>query len=1008
MGTQRAVGVNNPLVFTLAPGNPNFGYWYDPADPDFGYLLNDRSSTRYPISYLWGLANPTPTGESTQTARIAQQLREVQAAALGETIKCVYGQDRVGGDIFFGPLSTNSYQRLTMGIALSEGECDSLVKIENEQEQINIGFAPYFAQAAFTFHAGVDAPGAADADLYASAFAVDPTNAPSSATFERYPGLCHVAVKLDWRDGTLTTLPKFRWTLKGIKVLDPRLGVDGNGNPNQPRVWSDNPALILADYMASKMYGAGWGVDGINWSSVSAAANECDVLMGDGTKQFVFNGTLQNPVDHGANIDYIRAHFRCSWDTDSNGKVTFHIDKAGASVGTFTEQNARPLRRERIPTDQIPVGVEWEWLNPSDDYKPAIARYPQTAPTAADDPRVAKYNGQGTRNAGMAARQAEYYFKKRQIDLIGSFECTRAVGLKYQMGDVVTLNFPSQNLSGFLAIITQRRKSPDGRFIFDWVKYDASIYSTATATNPTGTIGSLPNPSATPPAPTGLTLTEETYRDQTGATQSRIKVAFTPQSDYPFYSFTRVKVQRQGFSQYVLADVASGPLYIPATLDVGVQYTVTVETVNLQGVPSAGTTQTITTAGKTTPPDDVAGLRGGLTNNMVFLVWQPTSDPDVDLFEIRRGYTTDTWATAQFAHRVRGLTWEDAAPTFSANTTVRYFIKAIDSANHYSVNAATFDIVLPAIGGLTQEVFQDWVLGYAPYFPRLPSPSAVPGIPSSGVFQNGNLFVAQLWDATKDGTWQRVYLCRTNVGRVAAETERSAAGYTLAQWRTLIDDPRRGGAPLWAPLPANCAGEIYVAVGSQFQRLANHRLRPGGILHAGIDTPNNIAILQHVFADGDVNVDGWPPAPTTLQHGDSFRSGVNAVVRILGWRLSTNSPFYQQILDIAGEKHTAHDSYTRLPFNFKQGQATTDGSGLVTVSLDYTPINFAGNKLVAGYWFTARTTLLSGGSYVIVVDNLNISAGTVRFKSYNVATGAVTGGILFNYELIDNADPTPA
>jgi hypothetical protein len=85
-----------------------------------------------------------------------------------------------------------------------------------------------------------------------------------------------------------------------------------------------------------------------------------------------------------------------------------------------------------------------------------------------------------------------------------------------------------------------------------------------------------------------------------------------------------------------------------------------------------------------------------------------------------------------------------------------------------------------------------------------------------------------------------ILLCRLT-SPAAAETERAAGGYTVGGWATNVDDPRRGGAPIWAPLPTNATGEIYGQVdpGAQIvRRLGDHRARFFVRQHQGSDVPD--------------------------------------------------------------------------------------------------------------------------------------------------------------------------
>lgn len=372
---RRSVGGNDPTLaeYVTAGG---VHYWQKSNEPDYGYI----GGIRYPISYIVGLAVHVVSGASTQQAATGQ---EIQAAALGGKIAVIYGQDRVGGDVFFGPWVNPFQGTLYVGWGLGEGEIDSIIKAETSTgvtvqsaiaakaitgatnaspivitatahqratgdsivitgvvgntaanggfvvtvidantlslngssgngaytsggviagttSTVGASFAGFGGQASFNFYKGLDSPPT-----------LDPFFALISAAYaqsfdERYPGLAYVSGQLVSDPALLPSFPDIRWTVKGRKLLDPRLGVDGSGIPNQPAVWSDNPILCLVDYMTSVYYGLGIALAQINWTSVAAIANWCEAVQGTA----ITNATNAAPI-----VLTSTAHGRSSGDT---------------------------------------------------------------------------------------------------------------------------------------------------------------------------------------------------------------------------------------------------------------------------------------------------------------------------------------------------------------------------------------------------------------------------------------------------------------------------------------------------------------------------------------------------------------------------------------------------------------------------------------------------------------------------------------------------------------------
>lgn len=584
----------DPLIAATSPGGLN--YWYDKDDPNWIYLVNARDDRfRYPLSFVLGIAPaPTPAGIDTQPAKLGTS-RNINAAALGNPVGVLYGEDRVAGDLFFGPRKVDNTS-VVVGYGISEGECTSLQKTEFQDRTVAYPNAPFYTAVQTTFYPGLDAPPAADSSFVAA-------TGSSALTFERYPGLCFVEVKYSVANGADQFLPDELdplFTVRGVKPFDPRLGLVG-GVPST-RAWTQNPMLCLADYMTSTIYGWGVPLSMIDWTSVVTIANWCDDLV-NGRKRFTFNATLRRDVSHRENIDFIRSHFRCTWAM-VGGKIKFYVDAPGVSVVTFDYTNSRPVDRDSKKIDDIPTQVIYEWIDPSKKYQQSEAKDSYSTSTE----RVARYNAEGCRDAGEAQSQADYYYLKRRNPRSGSLTYHKPLrGLKLEIYDICTINLPALNLNNYLARIVRISRTPQSVFVIDWEAYDATIYG-----HPALAAEALPStniirPTDQPPAPTVYSYTESApYKLQDGSWHTDTTITWTPAA-WPFYDYTRVKVSRNGGAAVILGEVATGPLFIKGTDDLA-NYTVTFETVSTRGLASPVASLNFTPLGVTAAPPEVVDL----------------------------------------------------------------------------------------------------------------------------------------------------------------------------------------------------------------------------------------------------------------------------------------------------------------------------------------------------------------------------------------------------------------
>ena len=102
---------------------------------------------------------------------------------------------------------------------------------------------------------------------------------------------------------------------------------------------------------------------------------------------------------------------------------------------------------------------------------------------------------------------------------------------------------------------------------------------------------------------------------------------------------------------------------------------------------------TIIPQGKYLPPADVPGFNGFEAGGRVYLSWGIAVDIAIDTirYEIRYGAVGIAWESAARLDRVSALTW---ASQGLAQGTYRFLIKALDSVNNYSADAAFKDITV--------------------------------------------------------------------------------------------------------------------------------------------------------------------------------------------------------------------------------------------------------------------------------------------------------------------------
>jgi len=129
--------------------------------------------------------------------------------------------------------------------------------------------------------------------------------------------------RLTYDTGAFKSVPDFTILLMGKKIFDPR-----NGQTD----WSDNPALVVLDWLIIHRYGLGVGDEYIDMDSFKEAANWCDA------NDYKFNGIINDRQAFSDNMEDILNNFRgfILW---SGNKFKLKIFSDDAAVMALTEDD---------------------------------------------------------------------------------------------------------------------------------------------------------------------------------------------------------------------------------------------------------------------------------------------------------------------------------------------------------------------------------------------------------------------------------------------------------------------------------------------------------------------------------------------------------------------------------------------------------------------------------------------------------------------------------------------
>lgn len=462
--------------------------------------------------------------------------------------------------------------------------------------------------------------------------------------------------------------------------------------------WSENPALIVADYLVDANYGARRTAGASFWNSVSEAADFCDTLVGSpAEKRALLTFTMAEKRDVKDWIETLRSYVPCWVIEDGDVVQELVVDQPRATDHVFTAssiaQKPAPRLFKRGVRD-TPTVVEIGYTRT--DVKPWAAGYAE-ATTGAGVRRKARIDMPGIRRHSQARRFAIERLNHYTLEDLEGEIAVFEDGLKVREGDVSEIT-DDIGLSSKKFRILRARDRGHGRWLLRGREYDPAAYSTVVETTPSSPNTGLPDPRVVQAA-TSLSITETVYLEKSLSAdslargliyQSRFDVSWTA-STYAYPCTYRVQILDG--AQVIHEGMTPGTTYSSPAVQQGKTYTVKVFTRSGLGYESAALQDSKTAQGKLLAPGDVPAITSSLEiGGEVLLQWTPAVDIDVVRYEWRYGSTSGfDWTTATLIDRVDGLRARfRGLPT----GTWRFAVKAIDSVGNYSAAATTVDITV--------------------------------------------------------------------------------------------------------------------------------------------------------------------------------------------------------------------------------------------------------------------------------------------------------------------------
>lgn len=613
--------------------------------------------------------------ETLKRGKQSKQVQQATVAGDGDVIRVVYGRALLGAQIA-GVLMHNG--ELILLAVWCQGEIDAI-----EQVYINGEPIPNWINATHYLGTSTQLP---DPTIVAARAA---KGFPYTDTLR---GTAYSVVRI--LPSKNSGFPRLMAKVRGLRVRD---AIDS------ARVWSDNPAYALADFIESEEYGLGRSVD---WSTVATVAAACDELVGSpGERKRTIDLSLDASQPGEVWLGVLRDYAGC-WAIPEGRSYRLVADAPASSSKVFDASNivGRGFKVAKRGTVNAATVIDVVYTDTTVmPWRDQVVTVSAPGVAAGTVPRrVSRIQKPGTTRYSDAYRYAVERLNASLLnDLTVRFVAFDSA-LECQVGDVVEVTHPVGLTSKLVRIMSIGAPEP-GRWSILAQEYDPARYSSSVVTGPTTPDTSLPSAWDVPEV-SGFIGVEDVFQMQTGRFGSRFTFLWTgPTLATYIYlrGFTLTVTDENGTERsYELPVDATN--FTTEALPENLTYTCSIVARSAYAVGPVASF-VITNNGKLARPSDVPSASGYSVNGTVYLTWVSALDHDLTAHEIRWGPTGGDWESATLLERV-------AAPALAYESTVvpegtwRFWFKGLDQVRtdaypngQESVNATPVDIeVVPS------------------------------------------------------------------------------------------------------------------------------------------------------------------------------------------------------------------------------------------------------------------------------------------------------------------------
>lgn len=437
-------------------------------------------------------------------------------------------------------------------------------------------------------------------------------------------------------------------------IYDPRTGATG---------WTDNSALIWADYMTmtSAQGGPGFTYDDIDYDSICYAADWCDDLIdlaaGGTEKRYTTNGYFDLSSGYGHNrVKQDLEAAMAGSSVRSSGKWKVYAGGWRAPVKTLGVGNLLgPLSVQVKPSlENIYNRVKGLYISPENNWE--LTEYPPivngTYATEDGAERWEQLDLIFVSSGSQAQRIAKIKLESgRQWITVSAEFNIEAIAL--EPGDIVLLNyerygweekpfevisFDGKTQGPKVTTILLLKETAEA--IYDWSEEETTIDLAPNTTLPDPTYVRVPSGIVVESGTAQLDIRSD------GTVFSRMKVSWAASQDVFVLSggFHEIQFKRSSESDWRNGVIVGGRDTYAYILDIrdGDTYDVRVRATTTFGQSAWVTTNNHLVLGKSEAPSTPSSFTYEVRGSDILLKWSQIADPDLSSYEIRLGTTFDS------------------------------------------------------------------------------------------------------------------------------------------------------------------------------------------------------------------------------------------------------------------------------------------------------------------------------------------------------------------------------